>query len=123
MTITTTTVGNRAKHPAREGDVYIGRPTRWGNPYKLQHEGERKRVVELYRRWLTDQVRTGKITPADLAALAGKRLMCWCAPKLCHGHVLARAADWAAAGADPAKATWATWKVSDPAGAFSRLQP
>ena len=33
---------------------------------------------------------------AELAALDGKRLACWCAPEPCHGDVLAAAARWAA---------------------------
>ncbi|MCA1700096.1 MAG: DUF4326 domain-containing protein [Actinobacteria bacterium] len=69
-------------------DVYIGRPSRWGNPFQIGRDGNRAQVIARYERWLTSQ-------PELLAALpelAGKTLGCWCAPKACHGEVLARLA-------------------------------
>jgi hypothetical protein len=67
-------------------DVLIGRPSKWGNPYKLGEDGTREQVV----RWYDPYVR---FTRPDLLAalpdLHGKTLGCWCAPQLCHGHVLA----------------------------------
>jgi len=70
--------------------VYIGRPSKWGNPFPMRHEGERDSVCEQYEQWLMSQ-------PALLAAakteLKGKDLVCWCAPKRCHGDVLLRIAN------------------------------
>ena len=81
-------------------DVYIGRPGRgqegpWGNPFTIEEAGSRERCIELYRRRLWDEIRAGRITLEQLAALHGKRLGCFCAPEACHGDVLADAAAWA----------------------------
>lgn len=72
-------------------DVYIGRGrgSRWGNPFVIGRDGDRAEVIEKYERWLLTQ-------PELLAALPGLRgrtLGCWCAPRPCHGDVLARLAD------------------------------
>ena len=86
-------------------DTYIGRgrcprsgkPGRWGNPYRIGRDGDRGEVIERYRRWLWAEIEAGRIDPAELAALRGKTLGCWCAPEPCHGEVLAAAAAWATA--------------------------
>lgn len=78
----------------REGEVYIGQPSRWGNPFELRN-GSRDLAVAQYRTWLWAEIRAGRVRLEDLAALHGLTLVCWCAPKACHGHVLARAAAWA----------------------------
>lgn len=75
--------------------VRIDRRTRWGNPFKLGRDGTRDEVIEKYRKWLWAAIYTGEIKQTDLAALHGKRVACWCAPKACHGDVLTRAATWA----------------------------
>lgn len=70
-------------------DVYIGRPSKWGNPFKLTSERQRDELIEKYRMWLLKQ-------PELIAALSeiqGKTLGCWCKPKRCHGDVLAELAD------------------------------
>lgn len=33
-------------------DVYIGRGSKWGNPFHLQFEGNRATVIEKYRAYL-----------------------------------------------------------------------
>jgi Domain of unknown function (DUF4326) len=76
--------------------VYIGRGGRWGNPFRIGPDGDRNQVIAKYRRWLWAEIKAGRIDLADLALLHGKTLGCWCAPKRCHGEVLARAASWAA---------------------------
>jgi len=71
-------------------DVYIGRPSKWGNPYAIGRDPSggtwsRSDVVRLYKAWIQTQ-------PALLAALGelkGKRLGCYCKPLACHGDVLA----------------------------------
>jgi len=66
-------------------DVYIGRPSKWGNPFPLEDESERLEVIEQYRRWILMQP---KLLAVILEELEGKVLGCWCAPKPCHGNVL-----------------------------------
>jgi hypothetical protein len=71
-------------------DVYVGRPSIWGNPIRLSGERPRVQVVDQYRRWLAGQ-------PALIARarreLRGKVLGCWCAPRPCHADVLAAVAN------------------------------
>ena len=70
-----------------EGDVYVGRPSMWGNPYRIGRDGNRAEVIERYRLWLADR----PWLVEHLAALQPQRLTCWCAPLPCHGDVLAEA--------------------------------
>lgn len=65
--------------------VYIGRPSKWGNPFILDVDGSRKKVIRLYREWLLAQP---ELVAAAKKELAGKDLLCWCSPKACHGDVL-----------------------------------
>jgi len=65
-------------------DVYIGRPSKWGNPYIIGPDGTREEVIQKYER----HVRTSKILMNALPSLAGKVLGCWCPPKPCHGEIL-----------------------------------
>jgi Domain of unknown function (DUF4326) len=86
----------RVVHFKREPyDTYIGRPSKWGNPFT--HIADKKtaaqfvvssrdEAVEAYREWITGG--EGKHLLEDLPELKGKVLGCWCAPKACHGDVL-----------------------------------
>lgn len=67
-------------------DVYIGRPSKWGNPFILGRDGDRLQVVEKYREYLTAHP---ELIREAMTELVGKVLGCWCAPQLCHGDVLA----------------------------------
>ena len=69
-------------------DVYIGRPSKWGNPFAIGRDGTRAQVIARYERW----VRSQPELIAALPELEGETLGCWCAPKGCHGDVLARLA-------------------------------
>lgn len=100
-----------------EGAVYVGRPTKWGNPWTLAaywdtgYSGSAavaaEACVEMFRAWLT-QTRSSwsgyvpnlhthypgdkpsvERTPPDLSALRGKDLACWCPlGQPCHADVL-----------------------------------
>ena len=35
--------------------VYIGRGSKWGNPYRIGPDGDRAAVIAKYERWLADQ--------------------------------------------------------------------
>jgi len=74
-------------------DVYIGRPSKWGNPFShkdgtlaIYKTSTREEAVEKYRDWITNG--EGKHLLKDLHQLKGKVLGCWCAPSKCHGDVL-----------------------------------
>lgn len=70
-------------------DVYIGRPSIWGNPYVIGKDGSRDEVIEKYERYLVNNPQL----MSKLGELRGKRLGCWCAPQRCHGDVLAKYAN------------------------------
>lgn len=69
-------------------DVYIGRPSKWGNPFAIGKHGSRAEVIAKYRAWAT----ASGLDKAAKAELQGKVLGCWCSPHPCHGDVLA---EWA----------------------------
>lgn len=70
-------------------DVYIGRPSIFGNPFVIGKDGDRAEVVRKYREWvLTQPEILGRIQE-----LKGKVLACWCSPEACHGDVLAELAN------------------------------
>ncbi|MDP2363355.1 MAG: DUF4326 domain-containing protein [Ignavibacteria bacterium] len=65
-------------------DIYIGRPSKWGNPFEIGKDGKREDVIEKYRNWILKQPRLLNV----LYELEGKTLGCWCKPKTCHGDIL-----------------------------------
>jgi hypothetical protein len=71
-------------------DVYIGRPSVWGNPFVVGRDGTRADVIRKYRDWLNTQPRLIERAKRELK---GKILGCWCAPAACHGDVLATIAN------------------------------
>lgn len=71
-------------------DVYIGRPSKWGNPFSIPQDGGRTEVIRMYREWL--QTRPDLLADAK-RELKGKVLGCWCSPKACHGDVLVELAN------------------------------
>lgn len=71
------------------GKVYVGRPSKWGNPFIIGRDGTREEVIEKYEDYL-------KSRPDLLNALhelKGLDLVCWCAPKACHAHILLKLAN------------------------------
>lgn len=72
-----------------EYDVYCGRPSVFGNPFVIGKDGTREEVVDKYREWIKTQPEILN----RLDELKGKKLGCFCAPKLCHCNVLAELAD------------------------------
>ena len=65
-------------------DVYIGRPSKWGNPFTIGKDGNREQVINAYRKWINDSPEL----LYQIHELEGKTLGCWCSPKACHGDVL-----------------------------------
>jgi hypothetical protein len=77
--------------------VYIGRGSKWGNPYPMNghSDAERQRVINQYRDHLWKQIESGMISKEDLISLDGYKLGCFCKPKACHGDVIVKAVAWA----------------------------
>jgi hypothetical protein len=76
---------------APDGAVYVGRPTRWGNPFKVADIG-RDAAVWNY----ANALRMGELpfTLDDVRReLKGTDLICWCGlDETCHADILLRAA-------------------------------
>ena len=71
----------------KEGhDIYIGRGSKWGNPFTIGFDGDRFEVIEKYKSHIKSMLKIDK--SLDLYELKGKRLGCHCAPLPCHGDVL-----------------------------------
>lgn len=90
--------------------VYVGRPTRWGNPFRVGVDGTAEECVALFAKWFNADVapvgselyefrRKHGWLGFELACvvkhhLAGKDLACWCAEgQPCHADVLLRLAN------------------------------
>lgn len=79
------------KHKAGEpaGAVYIGRGSKWGNPFRIGRDGDRATVIAKHERWLSDRHDLLRV----LDELRGRDLLCFCAPLPCHGELLLRLAN------------------------------
>jgi len=82
-------VHNKYKNTAPPSAVYIGRPTKWGNPFVIGKDGTREDVIRKYEDWVVTQPHLMQA----LHELRGKDLVCFCAPQGCHGDVLLRLAN------------------------------
>jgi hypothetical protein len=65
-------------------EVYIGRGSKWGNPFKIGEHGTREEVIDKYKTYLAEKYDLLE----SLHELDGKTLVCYCKPKACHGDVL-----------------------------------
>lgn len=87
---TKTRVVNRYKEPC---DVYIGRPSKWGNPFS-HRDGTLaeckvdtlEEAIVAYEMWVRSRPELMKA----LGELRDKALGCTCKPRPCHGDVLVR---------------------------------
>lgn len=73
--------------------IYVGRPTKWGNPFSHQNGTlakfkveTRDEAVEEFRYYALDLLEN--CGQGYFEELRGKDLVCWCAPKPCHADVL-----------------------------------
>lgn len=81
---------NKYRDPIPPDAVYIGRPSKWGNPFVIGKHGNRVTVIALFEQYL--HARPHLIAEAK-AELRGRDLVCFCAPQACHGDVLLRVAN------------------------------
>tara|TARA_Y100000034_G_scaffold34222_1_gene41948 strand:- start:17454 stop:17693 length:240 start_codon:yes stop_codon:yes gene_type:complete len=58
---------------------YIGRPSIYGNPFAIGRDGTREEVILKYKEYFYKKIQQDEI------------LGCYCAPKACHGNIIA---DW-----------------------------
>lgn len=78
---------NKATDTLTDNSVYIGRPSKWGNPFISGIDGTKAEVIAKFKQHLYSSPEL----MASLHELVGKDLVCWCKPKACHGDVLLQA--------------------------------
>lgn len=71
------------------GAIYVGRPTKWGNPFIVDRDGTREECIEMYMEWLLGRPHLIN----EFHELKGHDLVCWCAPEACHADILLRLAE------------------------------
>ena len=74
-------------------DVYIGRPSPFGNPFIIGRDGNRMKVIERYISYFHTRIATDEGFREKVVALKDKTLGCYCSPLPCHGHVIAEWVD------------------------------
>lgn len=108
-------VFNRKFHSSAElgpDPVYVGRPSKWGNPFTHKPEGttlaehtvaSREESITKFEEWLLFSPEAEDLRNS-IHELEGKDLICWCAPRRglkmhdsvgtqCHAQVLMRLAN------------------------------
>jgi len=92
----TTRVVNISK--GMDYNVYIGRavghsslPGYFGNPFQMQNSSsqERERVIRNYTYYFVGRILRDPEFKQRVLELKDKTLGCYCAPRHCHGHVIA----------------------------------
>ena len=98
-------VVNKKTHRPTEYDYYIGRPSTLGNPFthlttsttkNIIIVKSRKEAIDKYNKYFYEKIEDNDMFfMAELEQIEkigekhGKvNLVCWCAPKLCHGNVI-----------------------------------
>ena len=91
-------VWNKRDPKCPKDAVYVGRPTKWGNPFSHLPSkvpgtvqcSDRLASIEAYAGYLESRY---ELKQAAKDELKGKDLVCWCAPLDCHADILLSAAN------------------------------
>ena len=67
--------------------VFIGRPSKYGNPFPITKSDDRHSVLQKYWSWIHQQ---DELLLQARVELRGRNLLCFCAPEPCHGDILLR---------------------------------
>jgi hypothetical protein len=75
-----------------EYDVYIGRAGKgqsgyFGNPYSVSEYGDE--AIPLFRKYFYDRLNADIIFKVHVLSLKNLTLGCFCAPRACHGDIIA----------------------------------
>jgi len=70
-------------------DVYIGRPSDFGNPFSIGWlHGNRKQVIEQFKEYFYEKISKDEHFKNLILNLKGKTLGCYCSPLSCHGDII-----------------------------------
>lgn len=81
---------NKRTDEITENSVYIGRPSKWGNPFSIGKDGTREDVISKHKKYFLSNP---ELIAAAKIELKGKDLVCFCSPKACHGDLLLKIAN------------------------------
>jgi hypothetical protein len=79
-----------ALHEELVGAEPIWRGTKFGNPFSINGTTRRADAIARFENWIKHQP---DLIAAAKVELRGKNLICYCAPRRCHGDVLLRIAN------------------------------
>jgi len=67
--------------------INVGRPSKYGNPFKIGIDGSREEVLIRFRRYAIERLAR---EPHWLDELKGEHIIvwCWCTPLPCHADIL-----------------------------------
>jgi hypothetical protein len=78
-------------------DYFIGRTSHgyhYGNPFHIGRDGNRREVIDKFKRWLDGDPEFAHIEPdrrlwvlENMHAMKDSRIGCFCKPKDCHGDI------------------------------------
>jgi hypothetical protein len=80
---------NKHKDIIPPNAVYVGRPTIYGNPFAISRGSTREQVVTAHKELILSIIESNPGFLDQLKAdLAGRDLICFCAPLPCHADIL-----------------------------------
>jgi uncharacterized protein YebE (UPF0316 family) len=82
-------VHNKYHNTAPIDAIYIGRGSVFGNPFVIGKDGDRDEVCDKYESMVKNDIHLMK----QIKELKGKHLVCFCAPKRCHGETILKLAN------------------------------
>ena len=78
-------VWNKRDPKTPKDAIYVGRPSKFGNPFIIGKHGNRADCIQMFR----DMVeRNPRFKSSIQGELKGHDLICWCDPQDCHATVL-----------------------------------
>lgn len=80
------------RNQATAGDRYVDRPSPLGNPFYLRAGADNQERLVCVAQFAIHLISTPHLL-ALLPGLRDTRLVCYCAPLLCNGHVIAHLAN------------------------------
>ncbi len=83
-------VYNKYHRNAPPSAIYIGRGSAFGNPFLIGRDGNRDEVCDKYEEYVHTH---DSLKQRIKKELQGKDLVCYCAPKRCHGDFLIKIAN------------------------------
>ena len=66
-------------------DIYIGRGSPYGNPFKIGIDGSREEVINKFKEYIKSKP---ELIEDMKKNLKGKILGCYCKPFACHGDII-----------------------------------